>query len=132
MAGCRRGRVIAHPAPASLRSSQVKLTMPLDALLGRARIRPAFVQNRCLARASWDPEVRALCHTHDIIYQALSLISGNRQVLLKPTVTEIAHRHNKMIPQVVLVSPSSSGCCRSLAQPTALTCGKTLTSLILL
>src|SRR5438105_11218201 len=31
-----------------------------DALLARARIRPAFVQNRCLARAGWDAEVRGL------------------------------------------------------------------------
>jgi diketogulonate reductase-like aldo/keto reductase len=73
----------------------------LDILLGGARIRPAFVQNRCLARASWDAEVRALCRTHDVIYQAFSLLSGNRQVLLKPCVSEIAHRHIKSVPQVV-------------------------------
>jgi diketogulonate reductase-like aldo/keto reductase len=74
----------------------------LDALLGRARIRPVFVQNRCLARASWDAEVRAVCHTHNAIYQAFSLLSGNREVLfLKPPVTEIARRHNKTVPQVV-------------------------------
>src|SRR5947207_7913891 len=73
----------------------------LDALLGRARIRPVFVRNRCLARAGWDAEVRALCHTHDVIYQAFSLLSGNRQVLLQPRVTEIARHHNKTVPQVV-------------------------------
>jgi diketogulonate reductase-like aldo/keto reductase len=73
----------------------------LDALLGRARIRPVFVQNRCLAHAGWDAEVRALCHTHNVIYQAFSLLSGNRQVLLKPRVAEIARHHNKTVPQVV-------------------------------
>jgi diketogulonate reductase-like aldo/keto reductase len=73
----------------------------LDALLGRARIRPVFVQNRCLARAGWDAEVRALCDTQNVIYQAFSLLSGNRQVLLKSPVTEIARRHNKTVPQVV-------------------------------
>src|SRR6266436_610336 len=73
----------------------------LDTLLGGVRIRPAFVQNRCLARASWDAEVRAMCQTHDIIYQAFSLLSGNRQVLLQPCVTEIARHHNKTVPQVV-------------------------------
>ena len=73
----------------------------LDALLARARIRPVFVQNCCLARAGWDAEVRALCQTHHIIYQAFSLLSGNRQVLLKPRVTEIARHHNKTIPQIV-------------------------------
>ena len=73
----------------------------LDTLLGSVRIRPAFVQNRCLARASWDAEVRALCQTQDVIYQAFSLLSGNRQVLQKPRVTEIARHHNKTVPQVV-------------------------------
>src|ERR1700732_3505776 len=73
----------------------------LDTLLGGVRIRPAFVQNRCLARASWDAEVRAICQTHNIIYQAFSLLSGNRQVLLLPCVTEIAVRYNKSVPQVV-------------------------------
>ncbi len=73
----------------------------LDTLLDGVRIRPAFVQNRCLARASWDAEMRAICQTHDIIYQAFSLLSGNRQVLLQPCVTEIADRHNKSVPQVV-------------------------------
>ncbi len=73
----------------------------LDALLAHARIRPVFVQNRCLARAGWDAEVRALCHTQHVIYQAFSLLSGNRQILLKPRMTEIARHHNKTVPQVV-------------------------------
>ena len=73
----------------------------LDALLARARIRPVFVQNRCLARAGWDAEVRALCRMHHVIYQAFSLLSGNRQVLVKPCVTEIVRHHNKTVPQVV-------------------------------
>src|SRR4051794_3639911 len=73
----------------------------LGALLARARIRPVFVQNRCLARAGWDAEVRALCHRQNVIYQAFSLLSGNRQVLLEPRVTEIARHHNKTVPQIV-------------------------------
>ena len=73
----------------------------LDALLAHARIRPVFVQNRCLARAGWDAEVRALCYPHNVIYQAFSLLSGNRQILLKPRVTEIARHHNKTVPQIV-------------------------------
>jgi diketogulonate reductase-like aldo/keto reductase len=73
----------------------------LDALISGARIRPVFVQNRCLARASWDAEVRALCQTQNVIYQAFSLLSGNWQLLLKKRVTEIARHHNKTVPQVV-------------------------------
>ena len=73
----------------------------VDALLARARIRPAFVQNRCLARAGWDAEVGALCRTHGIIYQGFSLLSGNRQILVKPRVTEIARYYQKTVPQIV-------------------------------
>jgi probable phosphoglycerate mutase len=35
MAGCGRGRVIAHPASAGFCSPQVKLTTPLRALIAR-------------------------------------------------------------------------------------------------
>jgi len=100
----------------------------LDALLGGARIRPVFVQNRCLARASWDAEVRALCQTQDVIYQAFSVLSGNRQVLLKPYVTEIAHRHLKSVPQVIYRFALELGMLPLTG--TTDTCGRTLTSLI--
>jgi diketogulonate reductase-like aldo/keto reductase len=73
----------------------------VKALLCGARIRPTFVQNRCFARASWDREVYTLCQKENIIYQAFALLSGNRQALLNPCVTEIAHHHNKTVAQVV-------------------------------
>ena len=73
----------------------------LKALLRGARIRPTFVQNRCLVRASWDHEMHTLCQKESIIYQAFSLLSGNRQALLTPCVTEIAHHYNKTVPQIV-------------------------------
>jgi hypothetical protein len=70
----------------------------LKALLCGARIRPTFVQNRCLVRASWDHEMHTLCQKENIIYQAFSLLSGNRQALLK-SWTQIAHHYNKTVPQ---------------------------------
>src|SRR5260370_7385438 len=54
----------------------------LDALLRRARVRPVFVQNRCLESASWDAEVRALCQPQASIYQAFSLLSRIPPLLL--------------------------------------------------
>ena len=39
----------------------------LKALLCGARIRPTFVQNRCLVRASWDHEMHTLCQKENII-----------------------------------------------------------------
>ncbi len=73
----------------------------LKALLYGARIRPAFVQNCCFARASWDRDMYALCQKENIVYQAFALLSGNRQALLQPCVTDIANHHNKTVPQVV-------------------------------
>ena len=45
--------------------------------------------------------MHTLCQKESIIYQAFSLLSGNRQALLKPCVTEIAHHYNKTVPQIV-------------------------------
>ena len=73
----------------------------VKALLCGARIRPTFVQNRCFVRASWDRDMYALCQKENILYQAFALLSGNRQALVKPCVTEIAHHHNKTVPQVI-------------------------------
>ena len=43
----------------------------------------------------------ALCQKENVLYQAFALLSGNRQALVKPCVTEIAHHHNKTVPQVI-------------------------------
>jgi diketogulonate reductase-like aldo/keto reductase len=56
----------------------------VKALLCGTRIRPAFVQNRCLVRASWDRDMYTLCQKENIAYQAFALLSGNRQALVKP------------------------------------------------
>jgi diketogulonate reductase-like aldo/keto reductase len=63
-------------------------------------VKPAFVQNRCYARAGWDGEVRALCRTHDIVYQGFSLLTANRRELATPVVRRIAARTQRTVPQV--------------------------------
>lgn len=73
----------------------------LKALLYGARIRPTFVQNRCFVRASWDHDMYTLCQKENIVYQAFALLSGNRQALLQPCMTEIAQHYSKTVPQVV-------------------------------
>jgi diketogulonate reductase-like aldo/keto reductase len=73
----------------------------LARLLEEVKIAPAFVQNRCLARARWDADVRALCQACDIVYQAFSLLPANQQVLSSPRVIAIAQHHVKTLPQVV-------------------------------
>jgi diketogulonate reductase-like aldo/keto reductase len=73
----------------------------LAMLIERVEIVPAFAQNRCFARNRWDADIRALCDTHDIVYQGFSLLTANRQVLSSPRMVAIAHRYSKTIPQVV-------------------------------
>jgi diketogulonate reductase-like aldo/keto reductase len=84
----------------SLGISNVRVDQ-LAALLSCARIRPAFVQNRCFAAARWDEEVRALCRTENLVYQGFALISGNRSLLQTPYVQNIAQRLGKTAEQLV-------------------------------
>ncbi len=73
----------------------------LAGLVGGVKTAPAFVQNRCFARKRWDADVRALCETHDIVYQGFSLLTANPQVLSSPRLIAIARRHGKTVAQVV-------------------------------
>ncbi len=63
---------------------------------------PAFVQNRCYARAGWDREVRTFCGERDIVYQGFSLLTANPEVAGHPSVQEIASRLTVTPAQVVL------------------------------
>ena len=70
-------------------------------LLTFAHVPPAFVQNRCYAERGWDRAIRALCAEHGIIYQAFSLLTANRDVLVHRDVRAIAARHRKTPAQIV-------------------------------
>ncbi|HEX2689676.1 MAG TPA: aldo/keto reductase [Kofleriaceae bacterium] len=73
----------------------------LRELLARARIPPAFVQNRCYAERGWDRAIRALCAEHDMVYQAFSLLTANRDVVVHRDVRAIAARHGKTPAQII-------------------------------
>lgn len=70
-------------------------------LVAFARIKPAFVQNRCYAERGWDRAVRAVCAEHAIVYQGFSLLTANRHVLARADVRAIAARHQATPAQVV-------------------------------
>lgn len=65
----------------------------LTGLYQAARIKPAFVQNRCYARTRWDEEIRAFCRRHDIAYQGFSLLTANAAELKHPILAAIAEAH---------------------------------------
>ena len=73
----------------------------LEQMTGSHPEAPAFVQNRCYARNSWDREVRAFCRERQIIYQGFSLLTANKKVVSHPFILEIAQRANATPAQVV-------------------------------
>ena len=73
----------------------------LEQLCSEVAVRPAFVQNRCLASSGWDRRVRALCAREGIVYQAFSLLTANRAALASGTVARIAARAGLTREQVV-------------------------------
>ncbi len=73
----------------------------LTQLCEEARHKPMVVQNRCYASTGWDKEVREICRSHGIIYQAFSLLTANREVLAEPAVRAIASRVGTGPAQVI-------------------------------
>jgi len=62
---------------------------------------PAFVQNRCYARLSWDRAVRLFCRERKIIYQGFSLLTANQEVLRHPLIARLAASANATPAQIV-------------------------------
>ncbi|MCB9748760.1 MAG: aldo/keto reductase [Myxococcales bacterium] len=73
----------------------------LAALCQHARRPPAFVQNRCYARARWDGEIRALCRARGVVYQGFSLLTANPEVPRHPDFSAICSRRRRTPAQVV-------------------------------
>lgn len=73
----------------------------LELLCATARVKPAFVQNRCFARTGWDGAVRAFCRTHGIVYQGFSLLTANATELRTPAFRDIVRRTGLTPAQVV-------------------------------
>ena len=73
----------------------------LAALLAKASVQPAFVQNRCYAVTGWDRETRAICRAHGIVYQGFSLLTANAEVIGDAAMRTIAERVNAGVAQVV-------------------------------
>jgi diketogulonate reductase-like aldo/keto reductase len=73
----------------------------LDELCSRAKVRPAFVQNRCFARLGWDRDVRKFCGENGIVYQGFSLLTANVNELRTPRFWSIVDRTERTPAQVV-------------------------------
>jgi diketogulonate reductase-like aldo/keto reductase len=73
----------------------------LQSLSQHARVRPRFVQNRCYAARRWDGSIREFCAANDMTYQGFSLLTGNREMLARPELVQIARRHGRTSSQIV-------------------------------
>jgi diketogulonate reductase-like aldo/keto reductase len=73
----------------------------LEQMTATGAAAPAFVQNRCFARAGWDRDVRAFCRDRKIVYQAFSVLTANPEVLRHRLVAGIAARGRATPAQVV-------------------------------
>ena len=63
-------------------------------LVDLAKVKPAFVQNRCYARTGWDARVREVCRANDIRYQGFSLLTANAGEIDTRTIGRIAASHD--------------------------------------
>ncbi|HVS31754.1 MAG TPA: aldo/keto reductase [Thermoanaerobaculia bacterium] len=73
----------------------------LQELCERARVRPAFVQNRCYARLGWDRAVRSFCSGNGIVYQGFSLLTANVRELQHPQFRGLVARTGRTPAQLV-------------------------------
>jgi diketogulonate reductase-like aldo/keto reductase len=73
----------------------------LQLLCRRARVLPRFVQNRCYAVTGWDRQIRRFCATNGLVYQGFSLLTANRDLLLRPELIQIAKRHGRTTSQII-------------------------------
>jgi diketogulonate reductase-like aldo/keto reductase len=73
----------------------------LQELVGKAKVKPAFVQNRCYASRGWDRGAREFCAASGIVYQGFSLLTANSDALSHPDLRKIAKSHGKSPSQIV-------------------------------
>ena len=73
----------------------------LSLLCERAKHKPMVVQNRCYAALGWDKEVREICRSQGIIYQAFSLLTANREVFVDPDLRAMTVRYGMGLAQLV-------------------------------
>jgi diketogulonate reductase-like aldo/keto reductase len=74
-----------------------------------ARVKPAFVQNRCFASTGWDRDVRAFCAANGVAYQGFSLLTANPQALRSRAVADAAARTGRTPAQVVFAFALAAG-----------------------
>ncbi|MDD2769773.1 MAG: aldo/keto reductase [Methylococcus sp.] len=72
----------------------------LERLYGRARIKPAIVQNRFYAETGYDRNIRTFCRQHGIIYQSFWTLTANPKILSHAKLQALASAYERTPAQV--------------------------------
>lgn len=70
-------------------------------LCEKAKVKPAWVQNRCYAQSRWDHATRTVCREHSVVYQGFSLLTANPFVLEDDQVMSLAEKYDATPAQLV-------------------------------
>ncbi|MBI3449953.1 MAG: aldo/keto reductase [Acidobacteria bacterium] len=73
----------------------------LAALVAKAKVKPAVVQNRCFAAMGWDSAVREFCKGLGILYQGFSLLTANPQAVNHRRTQDLARKYGTGPAQVI-------------------------------
>ncbi len=73
----------------------------LKQLWQTAKIKPAYVQNRCFAVKGWDRKIREFCHQNGIVYQGFSLLTANLAALNQADIFALSRGKQATLPQLV-------------------------------
>jgi diketogulonate reductase-like aldo/keto reductase len=73
----------------------------ISELVEKARVKPAFVQNRCYASRGWDRAAREVCLRQGIVYQGFSLLTANLATLEHPLILALAEKYQATPAQIV-------------------------------
>jgi diketogulonate reductase-like aldo/keto reductase len=99
-----------HASGAARRIGISNVTIKLlERLHADAKVKPAFVQNRCYARIGWDVEVRSFCQHHGIVYQGFSLLTANRDEVAHPSLRARAAALGCTVPALVFAIARHAG-----------------------
>jgi diketogulonate reductase-like aldo/keto reductase len=73
----------------------------LATLYRTSRVKPAVVQNRFYAETDYDPEIRAFCRQHGIVYQSFWTLSANPHLLADETLRLLGLKYQRTPAQVL-------------------------------
>jgi diketogulonate reductase-like aldo/keto reductase len=63
------------------------------AIFNEAKIKPSILQNRFYADTQYDKSLRQFCNENNVTYQAFWTLTANPQLLVHPTIRQLASNH---------------------------------------